>query len=199
MKPEHEIRADYDRDTLVVYQAYSRNIAVPALAHGRFVEPFSFQRMTWIKPSFLWLMHRSQWAQKSGQEHILAIRITRRGWEQALASAVLSVYSAQAHRSKPEWADAFAKAPVHVQWDPERNIRGAALPHGSIQVGISRDLIRDYNENWIVEIRDLTPLVAKMRDLIRRGEVQAASRHLPPEKPYPVTSALGRHLLLGTS
>ncbi|MGW1086997.1 DUF4291 family protein [Streptomyces sp. NPDC002596] len=24
--------------------------------------------MTWIKPSFLWLMHRSNWAQKSGQE-----------------------------------------------------------------------------------------------------------------------------------
>ena len=199
MRPEHEIRADFDRDTIVVYQAYPENIAAPAVRNGRFVEPFSFNRMTWIKPSFLWLMHRSNWAQKSGQEHVLAIRMSRRGWEQALASAVLTVYSPQAHGSKPEWADAFTRAPVHVQWDPERTIRGAALSHGSIQVGISRDLIREYNEKWVVKIQDLTPDVAKMRDLIRRGEVQAAARHLPPEKPYPLPPALGPHLLLGTA
>lgn len=61
-----EIRADYDRDTIVVYQAYRPQIADAALAAGRFVPPFSFGRMTWIKPSFLWLMERSNWGQKSG-------------------------------------------------------------------------------------------------------------------------------------
>ncbi|MFD4364756.1 DUF4291 family protein [Streptomyces anulatus] len=30
----------------------------------------------------------------------------------------------------------MARAPVHVQWDPERSPRGAALNHYSIQVGI---------------------------------------------------------------
>ncbi|MGF6882260.1 hypothetical protein ABIA39_002859 [Nocardia sp. GAS34] len=45
----------------------------------RFVSPFSLNRMTWIKPSFRWLMQRSGWARKPGQEHILAVRITRAG------------------------------------------------------------------------------------------------------------------------
>jgi hypothetical protein len=47
---EYEIRADYDATTLVVYQAYRPEIALPAAAHNRFVPPFSLQRMTWIKP-----------------------------------------------------------------------------------------------------------------------------------------------------
>jgi hypothetical protein len=48
---EHEIRADYDRSSIVVYQAYSPEIGRAAAQHGRFVPPFSRGRMTWIKPS----------------------------------------------------------------------------------------------------------------------------------------------------
>ena len=55
---EHEIRANSDRDTITVYQANSPAIADAALNAGRFVPPFSLHRMTWIMPSFLWLMHR---------------------------------------------------------------------------------------------------------------------------------------------
>ncbi len=196
MLPQHQIRADYDASSIVVYQAYPQAIAAASLKAGRFVEPFSFNRMTWIKPSFLWLMHRSNWGQKSGQECILAVRISRIGWERALASGVLTSYEPKAHASQTQWADAFAKAPVQIQWDPERNLRGAALQHGSVQVGIGRQMIHEYNESWLMELRDLTPTVAKMRDLLRRGEAQAASRHLPHEKPYPVNDGFGRHLLI---
>lgn len=84
MTPYRQIRADYNRDSIVVYQAYHKEIANPAIKAGRFVEPFSWGRMTWIKPSFLWLMARSNWGSKSRQEHILAVRIKRDGWEQAL-------------------------------------------------------------------------------------------------------------------
>src|SRR5262249_6801183 len=57
--PAHfEIRADFDARSIVVYQAFSSAIALPALEAQRLVPPFSFQRMTWIKPSFLWLMER---------------------------------------------------------------------------------------------------------------------------------------------
>ncbi len=53
MTPQYQIRADYDARTIVVYQAYSLAIADVALRAGRFVAPFSFHRMTWIKPSFI--------------------------------------------------------------------------------------------------------------------------------------------------
>jgi hypothetical protein len=88
MPSRYEIRADFDRETIVVYQAYAPAIADAAIAAGRFVAPFSFGRMTWIKPSFRWLMHRSHWATRSGQTRVLAVRVTRAGWEHALALAV---------------------------------------------------------------------------------------------------------------
>ena len=85
MTAHYEIRVDYDANSIVVYQAYAATIALPALKQQRFIEPFSFNRITWIKPSFLWLMEHSNWEQKSGQEHILAIRIKRSGFDEAFS------------------------------------------------------------------------------------------------------------------
>src|SRR3954447_2727842 len=99
----YEIRGDYDRDTIVIYQAYRPQIADSALAAGRFVPPFSFGRMTWIKPSFLWLMERSNWGQRPGQERVLAVRIARAGWEQALAWGVLTQHAPRAYPSYDDW------------------------------------------------------------------------------------------------
>lgn len=77
--PERQIRALFTASTVTVYQAYSPEIADRALAAGTFVPPFKLGRMTWIKPSFLWMMHP-----KPGQERVLAIQITRDGFESPL-------------------------------------------------------------------------------------------------------------------
>ncbi|MET8826277.1 DUF4291 domain-containing protein [Streptomyces sp. NPDC004610] len=180
MTPQHQIRADYDARTIVVYQAYSPAIADAALRAGRFVAPFSFHRMTWIKPSFLWLMHRSNWARKPGQERVLAVRITREGWEDALSQAVLTTADPAA----------VAQAAVHVQWDPERSPRGAALNHYSIQVGIGRHLIRTFTDDWITDLTDLTAQVRKASTLIRTGHAGKARRLFPEERAYALPRAL---------
>jgi hypothetical protein len=177
-----QIRADFDRDTIVVYQAFGPAIADAALAAGRFVAPFSFTRMTWIKPSLLWLMHRSNWATKPGQERILGVRLTRAGWEEALARAVLTSSAA------------IATAAVHVQWDPERSIHGAALNHYSIQVGIGRALIRTYAQDWVVGLSDLTPTVHKIAAFVRGGNAAKAQRHLPPQRIYPLEPNIARRI-----
>lgn len=180
MAPQYQIRADHDAHTIVVYQAYATAVAEAALKAGRFVAPFSFQRMTWIKPSFLWLMHRSNWARKPGQECVLAVRMTRQGWEEALSKAVLTT-------ADPE---AVAKATVHVQWDPERSPRGAALNHYSIQVGIGRRLIRTFTDDWIVSLTDLTPQVRKAAALMQTGQAAKAQRLFPAERVYPLPQTL---------
>jgi hypothetical protein len=193
-----QIRADFDAATIVVYQAYRPAIADAALAAGRFVAPFSFTRMTWIKPSLLWLMHRSNWARKSGQERILAVRLTRTGWEQALAQAMLTAPEPAIHGGDGAWTAAFDAASVHVQWDPERSLRGAALNHYSIQVGVGRALIRAYAEDWVVGLTDLTPTVHKIATLVRAGQTAKAQRLLPPERPYPLDANIARRIQADT-
>src|SRR5688572_27216412 len=103
MAKHYEIRANYNKDSIIIYQAYGKAIAQPALEKQKFIEPFSFNRMTWIKPSFLWLMHRSNWGRKANQEYILAIRVRRAGWEKALSLAVLTSPEAAVFRSPGEW------------------------------------------------------------------------------------------------
>jgi hypothetical protein len=196
MPKEHEIRANFDRETIVIYQAYSPAIADAALEAQRFVSPFSFHRMTWIKPSFLWLMHRSHWGQKSGQERTLAVRIKRSGWEKALSLAVLTAFEPSVYPSAEDWREQFRQAKVHLQWDPERSLRGASLSHDSIQVGLSRHIIQEYVDEWIVKIEDYTPLAAKMYKLIHAGQADKAKRHLPPEKVYPLDAEIGKRILL---
>ena len=194
MAGENEIRADYNAQTITIYQAYSSIIARPALEQGRFVSPFSLTRMTWIKPSFLWLMERSNWAQKSGQEWILAVRIQRSTWDEALSLGVLTSYEPSAHRSSSAWREEFERALVHVQWDPERSIRGADLGFNSIQVGLSRHIIQRFVDEWVVEIKDYTLLVQKIHALIKSGHVDKARKLLPPERVYPVNVEIAKRL-----
>jgi hypothetical protein len=193
-KTTNEIRADYDQATIVVYQAFRPQIAEAALAAGKFVPPFSFGRMTWIKPSFLWLMERSNWCQKAGQECVLAVRITRAGWEQALSSGVLTQHDPTVYQGYDDWRRQFDAALVHIQWDPERSMRGATLPYNAIQVGISRHLIQTYVDSWITRIEDYTPLAGKIYKLVQSGNERKAKDMLPRERVYPILDSLARKI-----
>lgn len=192
----YEIRANYNASSVVVYQAYGDDIAEPALKAQRFVPPFSTNRMTWIKPSFLWLMHRSNWGRKAGQERTLAVRISRDGWEKALSLGVLTAPEPRVHGSAAAWEKSFRNALVHVQWDTERSIRGAALDHYAIQVGLGRQVIHQFVESWTISIEDLTPIVEKMRKLLDAGDGAKAKRFLPTEAVYTTNVQAARRLLI---
>ena len=169
-------------------------IAEPAVAAQRFVAPFSLTRMTWIKPSFRWMMHRSGWATKPGQEHVLAVRITRAGWEEALSRAVLTTPEARVYSSYEQWREVFDRAVVRVQWDPEYAVCDDKLDHRSIQVGLSRNVIRRYVNEWTVEIRDLTVRTHEISAHVRSGQVGQAEALLPPERPYPLDDELAKSI-----
>ena len=50
------ILAHFDSRSVVVYQAYRPEIGRFAAKHQRFGGEFSFNRMSWIKPNFLWMI-----------------------------------------------------------------------------------------------------------------------------------------------
>lgn len=189
-----EVRADHDKTSIVLYQSYPDAIADVAVKQQRFGPPFSLGRMTWVKPSFLWLMHRSNWGLKRGQERTLAVRLHRQGWEEALSLGVLTSFEPRVHGSPEAWRKAFESAAVHVQWDPERTLRGASLPHDSIQVGLGRPVISRFVDEWTCSIEDLTGRVRKMRRLLEEGRGAQATRLLPPESVYPMPPELARRL-----
>lgn len=177
-----------------MYQAYPPEIAEPAVAAGRFVPPFKRARMTWIKPSFLWMMYRCGWAAKPGQERVLAVEITRAGFEWALARACLSHYDLHLHGERRVWSQQLRTSPVRIQWDPERSLRLAALPHRSLQVGLSGEAVDRYVDEWTVALTDVTATVHRIREMLRAGDEHEAAAMLPAERPYPLPAQIAANL-----
>ena len=188
--PRRQIRGRFDDRTITVYQAFSPAIAEPAVTAGRFVAPFRRERMTWIKPSFRWMMYRCGWATKPGQERVLAVDIRRDGFEAALALACLSHYDAARHADRAAWQRALRTSPVRVQWDPERSLRLGALPHRSLQVGLSGEAVRRYVDEWTVAITDVTGLAHAVHARVTAGDDAGAAALLPAERPYPLPAAV---------
>lgn len=189
-----QVRAVYTDETITVYQAYPAEIARPALQAGRFVPPFKRERMTWIKPSFLWMMYRSGWATKPGQEQVLAVEVTRDGFEWALGHSCLSHYDPVRHRDHSRWALQLREAPVRVQWDPERSVHLHPLPYRSLQVGLSGPAVDHYVDQWLVRLTDVTALAGQVRTAVADEDLDTAARLLPAERPYPLLPDLAARI-----
>jgi hypothetical protein len=188
--PLRQVRAAFDARTVRVYQAYPRDIAARAVLAQRFEPPFKRDRMTWIKPSFTWMMYRSRWGKNAGQEVVLGIDILREGFEWALAHSSASHFDASIYSSAAEWRAILESSPVRVQWDPERTLRLESLPWRTIQVGLSGEAVHAYVDRWIVRIEDLTALVAEIESLVKANDLAGAGRLRPSERPYPLPNEI---------
>lgn len=185
--PTREIRAIYDDTTIRVYQAYSPAIAEAALRAGKFVPPFSLTQMTWIKPSFCWMMYRCGYADKPGQEMVLGIDITREGFEWALEHSVLSTYRPDVHSDRAEWKRSLARSPVRIQWDPERNLNLDKIEGvRAIQIGLTGEAVERYVNDWTVRIEDVTPIAKVVHEAVRSGGALDIEPPNERERPYPV-------------
>jgi len=192
LTPERQIRASFNSKTIRVYQAYNDEIANSALANGTFISPpFKMSRMTWIKPSFLWMMYRSGWGMKdSGQSRILAIDVSHEGFNWALTNSCLSHYSATHYSSIDKWNAAKEASPVRLQWDPERDISLNKLDYRSIQIGLTGEAVSMYVSEWIAEITDMTPLAHQINGLIQTSLIDEATSLIPDQQPYTIESHL---------
>lgn len=162
--PARGIRAIHDTETIRVYQAYSDAIADMAVAANSFRAPkeagiWSSSRMTWIKPSAVWMAYRCGWTvmKDMNQRRVLALDLSRPRFEQLLMGAVLS-------HGLP--AGSTKALPVVVQWDPERFMSGskeerqalttsAECDIRSIQIGLRgvEDLL---DPAFVLKITDVT-------------------------------------------
>src|SRR5262245_28090225 len=96
--------AHYDDVPIVVYQGYSSGVADYAVKHGQLGGPhFSFVRMSWIKPNFLWMMYCCGWATKENQERVPGLRIGLRFFDRILEAAAPSVFDAARYGDHEYW------------------------------------------------------------------------------------------------
>jgi hypothetical protein len=181
----NQLLAQFDAETIIVYQAYNPAIGHFAASHGYFGGEFSLSRATWIKPGFLWMMYRSGWGTKLDQEVTLAVRLKRSAFDTILSQAVHSRYIAGSYDSAPVWKAQLQASPVVVQWDPDHDPTGAKVQRRAIQLGLRRDVVEQYARDWIVEIEDISEFVSEQQANVEKERWPELV--IPAHMPYPVT------------
>ncbi|WP_020527619.1 DUF4291 domain-containing protein [Flexithrix dorotheae] len=152
-------------DSIIVYQAFNDQIADYAVSNQKFGgNSYSFSRMTWIKPNFLWMMYRAGWATKPNQERILAIKMSKEGFCDLLKEGVYSSFKNKKYTNKESWKEKLAKSEVRIQWDPDHNPHGDKLERRAIQIGIKGEKLKKFNSDYIKKIIDITSFVKKQKE-----------------------------------
>ena len=189
------ILAHYDAETIVVYQAYRPSIGEYVIKHGVFGGEFSYSRMSWIKPNFLWLMYRSGWGTKEGQEMTLGLRLYRRYFDSLLSRAVGSSWDHSDHVTREAWQAAIATSEVRLQWDPDHAPNGRALDRRAIQLGLRGSALVAFGKRELLEVVDMTDFVAVQRSHLAEPELRQLT--MPVERIYlPADASIARHLKL---
>ncbi|MAS92005.1 MAG: hypothetical protein CMO55_02320 [Verrucomicrobiales bacterium] len=162
-KAGRHILAQYDDENIIVYQAYRPSIGRYAAKHQEFGGEFSYSRMSWIKPNFLWMMYRSGWGTKEGQEVILAVTIPRSLFDEILDEAVPSSYTPALYPDHDSWKNAIATSQVRLQWDPDHAPNGEPQERRAIQLGLRGEMLRRFAKDQVVQIEDISDFVAEQR------------------------------------
>lgn len=180
-----QIFANYNDDCIRLYQIFSKEISSSLMATFKFGKAFNYNRVTWVKPSFLWTMQRSKFLSTKGEASVLAINIKRDCFERLLenshiANPVLGAY----FNSEKEFSKESREQPNTVQWDPDKNIIGKRLNRRALQLGLHPKSHQIFEEN-IVAVADVTPLVKKIQGKLQ--DKKDCEYLLPLEFPYPTT------------
>ena len=172
------ILANFTEDTVVVYQAFHQEIARYAVERQQFVgcPQYSMERMTWFKTNFMWMMYRCGWCTKdANQARVLAIHLTREGFDAMLSMAV---GSQGGHENSETARGPRRNDPVRLQWDPDHSPSGGKKERRAIQLGIRGEAIQMFHRDWIVLIEDITDeLVIAQRDVaLRTRDLEVESK-----------------------
>ncbi len=191
-KSGRHIIAQYDGESIIVYQAYRPAIGHFAAKHGYFGGEFSLNRMSWIKPNFLWMMYRSGWGTKEGQEVVLAIRLKRTAFDEILSLAIHSSYVEAVYGTQDDWKKAVDDSSVRLQWDPDHDPAGNKIERRAIQLGLRGDVLEKYAKTWILDIQDISEFVAEQR---QHAKAPYSQLMVPSETVYPVSDTDTAHKL----
>ncbi|MBO0950682.1 DUF4291 domain-containing protein [Fibrella sp. HMF5405] len=159
-------------ENVIVYQAFNPQIVDYAIANQEFGGPaYSFSRMSWIKPNFLWMMYRAGWARKDNQQKILAIEISLENFVTLLEKAVYSSFQPDVYSTRENWENSLANSEVRLQWDPDHSPTGSKLERRAIQLGLKGRTLKLFATKWIVSVEDITDFVIEQGRLVENRDM----------------------------
>jgi hypothetical protein len=175
--------AQFNKESIIVYQAFKDTIAQYAVEHQQFGgDDYDFDRTTWLKPSFLWMMYYSGWAKKQDQENVLAIKMSRKGFDEILRFAVMTTFYKDIYGDNATWKRELEHSNIQLQWEPYHDLYGSKTDRKAVKIGLSGDMLQRFNNEWIQEIQNITPFVREQQELVKADKINKV--RLPRERAY---------------
>lgn len=175
------IMAQYDDQKIIVYQSYRKEIGEFAIENQYFGGSFSLERMSWIKPNFLWMMYRNGWGTKEDQECVLAIHLKMDAFKRYLENAVINCpYNERLGISREEWQNQMKVSSVRLQWDPDHDPFGEKLKRRAIQIGLRNEFIKSFAKDDIILIENISDFVKEQHQFVLNNDLD--NLMIPEEK-----------------
>lgn len=190
-------RGEWDAQGVYVYQAYKPEIADWALENQKFGGPsWKPTRMTWIKPSFAWMLYRSGYGmKKSGQTRVLKIKLSHETIGYLLSHCKCVDTNKDTRVKNKQTHEGGGNG--RVQWDPDRDLFHSEkneprrmVHQRAIQIGLSGPLSEYYVDHilFIQEVTDLAHQVGAAHKMKKENDtalaMEALRKELPNERPY---------------
>lgn len=185
---ERKIYANYDEEGVYVYQAFKPDIVKVAVEKGTFGKGFGLDRITWIKPSFAWILRRSEYATKHRMEGIAKIKISHSSFLDILEQSIETQWNSSVYPQEDDWQKYLNQSDVIHQWDPERDLAGRRLERQAIQIGIRGEVIKKYVSDYVMGVQDVTILSQQIGALAKKR--MDINIEVPEEKEYPISAEL---------
>ncbi len=171
-KTGQHILGHQDGKLIVVYQAYKNSIADFAVKNQYLGgSDYSYTRMSWIKPNFLWMMYRCGWAEKENQERVLAFWVDKTDFEIILKEAVLSSFNQKYYDNHDQWKTELNSKEVRLQWDPDHDPFGNKVERRAIQLGLKGKVLEKFGRHQIKKIEDITDFVREQKKFLDSGRL----------------------------
>lgn len=175
-KKGQHILGHQDEKLIVVYQAYKNSIADFAVKNQFLGGPdYSYSRMSWIKPNFLWMMYRCGWSEKENQERVLAFWVDKIDFESILKEAVLSSFNQKYYDNHDQWKNELNIKEVRLQWDPDHDPFGNKIERRAIQLGLKGNVLEKFGRHQIKKIEDITDFVKQQKQFVDNKQLDKLS------------------------
>lgn len=174
----NHILACYDDSDILVY--------VPQI--GEFYGDKTVSRPVWITPSFMWIMHDSEWLEAENYNSIECMIIKRSAFEEFIADAVSDTFDPKQHGSEDDWQKQKANSTVMYRWKADYSPEGEELSRNVLQLGIhSRRWMQSVMRGDIVAYNEIDEDLFTQKDLTQPPYDGLV---MPIERPYPMTDDL---------
>ncbi len=182
------IYADFDEEGIYVYQAFKPKIVKVAVELGTFGKGFGLDRITWIKPSFCWLLRRSNYGTKNRMQAIAKIKLSHQAFREILNQSVETHWNKDVFLEEDDWSKKLHNSDVIHQWDPERDLVGKRLDRQAIQIGIRGAVIKKYVSDYIIGVEDVSDLAHEIGRITKSRGTNFPQ--IPMEKEYVISESL---------